>query len=61
MQTAPAVLLVDGEVVLDGHAQPLVPGREMLGMAKQAITTVLDLSPERPVPIELGRPSSTRR
>ncbi len=53
VQTEPAVLLVDGEVVLDGHAQPLVPGREMLGMAKQAITTVLDLSPDRPVSIEL--------
>ncbi len=53
VQTDVAVLLVDGEVVLDGNAQPMVPGRELLGMAKQAITTVLDLSPDRPVCIEL--------
>jgi beta-glucosidase len=53
VQTEAAVLLVDGEVVLDGHAEPLVQGRELLGMAKQAITTVLELSPTRPVRIEL--------
>jgi beta-glucosidase len=53
VQTEPAMLLVDGQVVLDGHEQPLVAGREMLGMAKEPITAILEVSPERPVRIEV--------
>lgn len=52
-QTEPARLLVDGEVVLDGSDRELPPGHDFMGMARRELTTVLELSPERPVWVEL--------
>ena len=51
VQTEPARLLVDGEVVLDGEREPLLPGHDFLGMAHREITAVLELSPDRPVEV----------
>ena len=53
VQTEPARLLVDGAVVLDGKSVPALPGRDFFGLAKHEITCVLDLSPERPVRVEV--------
>ncbi len=52
-QTEPARVLVDDEVVLDGHDVDLPPGHEFLGLAKRELTTVLELSPDRPVWVEV--------
>lgn len=53
VQTEPARLLVDGEVVLDGFAQELLPGHDFFGMGKREITYDLQLGPDRPVRVEL--------
>ncbi|MGA2519310.1 MAG: glycoside hydrolase family 3 C-terminal domain-containing protein [Acidimicrobiales bacterium] len=53
VQTDPARLLVDGVVVLDGFADPPGPGHDFFGLAKQEMTVALDLSPEKPVRIEV--------
>ena len=53
VQTEPARLLVDGEVVLDGHERELLPGHDFFGMGKQELTHDLELAPDRPVRIEL--------
>jgi beta-glucosidase len=53
VQTEPARLLVDGEVVLDGFARDLPPGHDFFGMGKRELAHVLELSPGRPVRIEL--------
>ncbi len=53
VQTAPARLLVDGRVVLDGFADPPDPGHDFFGLARQEVTVALDLSPEDPVRIEV--------
>jgi beta-glucosidase len=53
VQTEPARLLVDGEVVLDGLDRELPRGHDFMGMARRELTTVLELSPDRPVRIEL--------
>ena len=53
VQTEPARLLIDGEVVLDGHGQELLPGHDFFGMGKRELTHDLELSPDRPVHIEL--------
>jgi beta-glucosidase len=53
VQTDPARLLVDGAVVLDGTSEPAGPGRDLFGLAKHEITCVLQLSPDRPVRVEM--------
>ncbi len=53
VQTEPARLLVDGEVVLDGHGQELPAGHDFFGMGKRELTHDLELSPDRPIRIEL--------
>ena len=53
VQTESARLLVDGTVVLDGDAEPDLPGRDFFGLARHEITRVLELSPERPVRVEV--------
>jgi beta-glucosidase len=53
VQTEPARLLVDGEVVLDGNDHELVPGHDFFGMGKREITHVLELDPDRPVRVEV--------
>jgi len=53
VQTEPARLLVDGEVVLDGHGLALGPGRDFFGMGKEEITVALELTPDRPVRVEI--------
>ncbi len=53
VQTDPARVLIDGEVVLDGHGQDLPPGHDFFGMGKRELTHDLELSPDRPVRVEL--------
>ncbi len=53
VQTDPARLLVDGAVVLDGFAHPPGPGHDLFGLGRQEMTVALELSPERPVHIEV--------
>ena len=53
VQTEPARLRVDGELVLDGFAQPLRPGAELFHMGSEEITHELDLEAGRPVRIEV--------
>lgn len=61
-QTEPARLLIDGRVVIDTAGQSLPPGHDLFGTARREQTIDLDLSPERPVGIELtssARPGGT--
>jgi beta-glucosidase len=53
VQTEPARLLVDGEVVLDGTGRDLPPGHDFMGMASRELTTVLELDPDRPARVEV--------
>ena len=53
VQTEPARLLIDGEVVLDGHGQDLPSGPDFFGMGKRELTHDLELDPTRPIRIEL--------
>jgi beta-glucosidase len=53
VQTEPARLELDGEVVLDGHGVALASGRDFFGMGKEELTVAVDLSPEHPVRVEI--------
>jgi beta-glucosidase len=52
-QTEGAVLVLDGEVVIDGRDRDLPAGHDFFGMGRQEQTAVVELAPDRPVPIEL--------
>jgi beta-glucosidase len=53
VQTGPAKLLVDGDVVIDGTVDELPWGGEFFGMARREQTVDLELSPDRPVQLEI--------
>ncbi len=53
VQTDPARLLIDDRIVLDGFIDPPGPGHDFFGLAKEEATVSLDLSPDRPVRIEM--------
>ena len=53
VQIEDARLLLDGEVVLDGEGVDLPPGADFFGAARRELTVELELSPERPVHLEL--------
>jgi beta-glucosidase len=58
VQTGPAKLLVDGEVVIDGTVEDLPWGGEFFGMARREQTVDLELSPDHPVQLEIQASSS---
>jgi beta-glucosidase len=53
VQTEPARLFIDGALVLDGSVVNPPPGSEFFGRATGEQTIELDLSPEKPLQIEL--------
>jgi beta-glucosidase len=48
VQTGPARLLVDGEVVIDGTGPPRPPGHDFFGFGGLELTAELELDPDRP-------------
>lgn len=53
VQTDPSTLRVDGETVLDGTVGVLPAGHELLGLASRELTVDMELSPDRPVLVEV--------
>jgi beta-glucosidase len=53
VQTEPARVLVDGEVVIDGTLEEQPWGTEFFGMGRREQTVDLELSPDRPVRVEV--------
>ncbi len=53
VETEPARVLVDGEVVLEDTTGDLPPGADFFGMARREQTIDLELTPDRPVRIVL--------
>ena len=54
VQTEPARLKIDGEVVLDGHEQDLPSGPDFFGMGKRELTYDLELDPDPSDPDRTG-------
>ena len=52
-QTEDARVLIDDEVVIDGHDRELPPGHDFFGAARREQTVEIDLTPDRPVRIEV--------